>query len=418
VAIKAQVAAGTPRELLAEGVDSEETAIAMASNDQAGSGPDPSHLAQTIARLSDQLASLHESQTTDREAHRAQIQMIYDHLSNPKPSNASEALLTPNTTSRQASPPPIRTPKKKTTLPDPPKFDGTRNNFRAWYLEMQNKLLVDGEVIGGDRDRFAYIFSRLEKTPQSMTVAYVERGGNNGLHNPTAYLAYLHSCYGDPNAQARALDRLRGLRQRTHESFAAFLPKFEKELADGGGAEWTDAVRINYLEGAINDTMRDRLISVTTLPTEYPRYIQALQTIGSRLDSLNHARKQAKAPHSRQPSPPSDQTSTIKTIAATVEDKMDWEPIRVAKAVPKEDRDRHLQGKRAKWVDQAELDRRRAESRCFRCGRSECRVERCPLKPAKRPNTTARKAKPKPVTEAAVEEDNSSDQTPDGSENE
>ena len=97
---------------------------------------------------------------------------------------------------------------------------------------------------------------------------------------------------------------------------------------------------------------------------------------------------------------------------------MDWEPIRVAKAVPKEDRDRHLQGKRAKWVDQAELDRRRAESRCFRCGRSECRVERCPLKPAKRPNTTARKAKPKPVTEAAVEEDNSSDQTPDGSENE
>ena len=55
-------------------------------------------------------------------------------------------------------------------------------------------------MIRGDWDRFAYIFSRLEKTPQSMTVAYIERGRNNSLYNPTAYLAYLYSCYGDPNA--------------------------------------------------------------------------------------------------------------------------------------------------------------------------------------------------------------------------
>jgi len=34
-----------------------------------------------------------------------------------------------------------------------------------------------------------------------------------------------------------------------------------------------DAVWINYLEGAINNTMQDCLISVTTLLIEYPKYI-------------------------------------------------------------------------------------------------------------------------------------------------
>ena len=57
--------------------------------------------------------------------------MIYNYLLNPKPLNASEALLTPNTTSQQASPPLIRTLKKKTTLLNLLKFDSTRNNFRA-----------------------------------------------------------------------------------------------------------------------------------------------------------------------------------------------------------------------------------------------------------------------------------------------
>jgi hypothetical protein len=370
-----------------------------------------------MAQLSDQLASIREDQAADREAHRAQIQMLQEHLAQPRttPPQTKEALLTPQTTSRQPSPPPIRAPKKRATLPDPPKFDGTRNNFRAWYLEMQNKLQVDGEVIGGNRDRFAYVFSRLEKTPQSMTVAFVEKGGGNGLHDPEAYMAYLQACYGDPNARARAIDRLRTLRQRSNESFAAFLPKFEKELADGGGGDWTDAVRINYLEGALNDTIRDRLISVTALPTGYAEFVQALQTIGSRLDSLNIAKRLARSSTSQRRSTSPDPTPRAKAVTtAAVEDPMDWEPTHAKKA--KVSKDQHLKGKKAKWVDQAEMDKRREEGRCFRCGRSECRLERCPLKAARRPTTGAKKAKP--VTEAAIEEDDSSDRTTSDSENE
>ncbi|KAH9226692.1 hypothetical protein K456DRAFT_58651 [Colletotrichum gloeosporioides 23] len=48
---------------------------------------------------------------------------------------------------------------------------------------------------------------------------------------------------------------------KENESFAIFLPKFEKELAEGGGGHWADAVRINYLKGALNSTLWDRLIN-------------------------------------------------------------------------------------------------------------------------------------------------------------
>jgi len=65
----------------------------------------------------------------------------------------------------------------------------------------------------------------------------IERSRNNSLYNPTVYLAYLYSYYRDPNIQARALNCLQGLQQRTYKSFIAFLPKFKKELVDGGGIE-------------------------------------------------------------------------------------------------------------------------------------------------------------------------------------
>lgn len=114
----------------------------------------------------------------------------------------------------------------------------------------------------------------------------MERGGRDATHNADEYLAYLNDCYGDPNAQARAVDRLRTMRQKTTDSFTTFLPRFEKELADSGGREWSDAVRINYLEGALNMRMQDRLVSCLTLLDNYPAYVRMLQTLGSKIDSF------------------------------------------------------------------------------------------------------------------------------------
>ena len=41
------------------------------------------------------------------------------------------------------------------------------------------------------------------------------------------------------------------MRQGSKELFSAFLPRFEKALADAGGMAWPDEVKRSYLDGAL-----------------------------------------------------------------------------------------------------------------------------------------------------------------------
>ncbi|XP_044717391.1 reverse transcriptase (RNA-dependent DNA polymerase) domain-containing protein [Hirsutella rhossiliensis] len=133
---------------------------------------------------------------------------------------------------------------------------------------------------------------------------------------PDLFLDYLNRRYGDPNAKARALDRLRSLKQKPDESFASFFPKFEKELADSGGGEWADVVQINYLEGAINNRLKSSLVSA----------IASISTNDNKAASRGQERSMVVYPNrsspDKAPSPGSPTTSSPS------DDQMDWEPER------------------------------------------------------------------------------------------
>ncbi len=162
--------------------------------------------------------------------------------------------------------------------------------------------------------------------------------------------------------------------------------------------------------------MQDQLMSGPKLPTSYHEYTEHLQLLGSRLDGRELRRKRK---NHHPPARKSDQ-SPAPTPTPAPAAEMEWEATKVSQA--RSAVDQALRGKRAKWVSQQELDKRRAEKRCFRCGRSDCRLERCPLKPARPPTSTStsttRVTRATPVTEAAVEELVASDQSTDEAENE
>lgn len=295
--------------------------------------------------------SLRTERETDREETRTQIRTLQSAIATPNYTSSEE--IVDRTPLRTGPPPPIlnvaappppteqaegtqirRINRKKPTLPNPPKFDGTRRNFRPWYLEMRAKLSLDRDAFSNEQELFAYVYARLEGTAQNMAAAYFEQGGSDGSQSADHFLDYLNRRYGDPNAKRRALDRLRTLRQRPDESFATFFPKFEKELADSGGGSWEDVVQINYLEGALNYELRDRLIAVPSIPTTFNEYAELLLTIGSRLDSRNYqnrsrsGNKNAEKNHRAKESNPQPPT-TQKEEAV---DKMDWEPTKAGKA--------------------------------------------------------------------------------------
>jgi hypothetical protein len=88
---------------------------------------------------------------------------------------------------------------------------------------MEGKLRTDRGAIGEDQDQFVYIFSWLEESAQKMAAAYYRSGGGDYLYSFFRFLDYLKSNFNDPNAQERAIDRLRRIRQKENENISLFI---------------------------------------------------------------------------------------------------------------------------------------------------------------------------------------------------
>lgn len=291
----------------------------------------------------------------------------------------------------------IRRPRAR--LPDPAMFAGSSSEWPSWRTVMENKLSVDGEAIGSQQDQFAYVFSRLEKMALKNTNSFVKMQRNG--REPRHLLDYLENIYGDPNLKARAARRLHLMRQREDQPFSKFLPQLEKEFADAGAFEWHDEPKRQVLLASLNRTMTETL-RYRGVPSTFSELIARLHEISTDNDTLDINRPQ------RSHSPKT-------THARTTYEPMDWTPtqaVTVNHTYPRPNRqrsvpestppwDQHLIGKRAKWATPDEVERRRAEGRCFRCGRGGCRIQQCPLLPAVPPKEA--QSRPR-VNTASMEE--------------
>jgi hypothetical protein len=280
---------------------------------------------------------------------------------------------------------------------------------------MESKLETDGSTIGSERDQFAYVFARLGDNPQAMVSAFYSLHRELGTGTTKEFLQYLSSCYEDPNIAQRALDRLSSMTQGEKEPFASFLPRFEKEMADAGGANWAAAVKISYLKKALNREMRRELKGQLNMPREYGAYVNSLHDLGANLDefrSFSQHRNVPRSQHgeSRTAAPARSKTPLSRTPSP---DAMDWEPTKINRAIQRQNQE--LAGKRAKWASEEEVQRRRREGLCTRCGRKGCWSTKCPLLPPKRPTsqTHVKRSHPKlPAIEDMVDsESDASDQT-------
>ncbi|KJZ70993.1 hypothetical protein HIM_09604 [Hirsutella minnesotensis 3608] len=106
-----------------------------------------------------QLQALRAEGETDREEMRSQIRSFQAAAATPTSTSAS-------TVANEPSPANVSYPiessgqfqfRQKPTLPDPPKFDGTRKNFRPWFLEMKAKLALDRKAFTSEAEQFAYV---------------------------------------------------------------------------------------------------------------------------------------------------------------------------------------------------------------------------------------------------------------------
>ena len=167
-------------------------------------------------------------------------------------------------------------PAPRKRLQDISKFDGSRKGYPMWKVEADNKLRIDGAVIGIPKDQAAYLFSRMEMKAQLMVVSFYQ---NQPGCDTATFVRHLDSVYIDPNAAACALNRLQAMKQG-RESFATFLSKFEKELGETQLTMVPDMEKIGYLRGALNTEMQCAMIG-SVMYTDYGGFVQALLALGS-----------------------------------------------------------------------------------------------------------------------------------------
>ena len=200
-------------------------------------------------------------------------------------------------------------PAPRKRLPDISKFDGSRKGYPMWKVEADNKLQINGAVIGTPQNQATYLFLRMEAKAQLMVVSFYQNQPGCDVAN---FVLHLDSVYIDPNTAARALNRLQAMKQ-DRKSFATFLPKFEKELGESQLTMVPNMVKIGYLRGALNTEMQRAMIGSVTY-TDYGGFVQALLAVGSQLNCLQYQK---------------GRTAPITTPSRVWPDgdEMDWTPI-------------------------------------------------------------------------------------------
>jgi hypothetical protein len=297
--------------------------------------------------------------------------------------------------------------RPRTKLPDPALFEGTKSLWRSWKLEVENKLAEDGEALGNELSQFRYIYSRLTGKAKESVTTFVEVAIKQGHGNTTDLLYRLDLLYGIRDRKQKALHNLHNIVQGESESFASFYPRFEKEISNADAGDWPDDSKISYLQNALNNKIKQALVNAP--PSEidsYTKLATKCEYLSSRMELLGQW-IQKRGPNN----------SVKRTQAPFAQDMMEWEPTaplttqanatnsyntKNSTGFPsKRLEDQELLGKRAKWVGQEEMNARRYERRCLRCGRHGCRIAICPLAAPIRPSNSPSRIM---VTDAAIEE--------------
>jgi hypothetical protein len=254
-------------------------------------------------------------------------------------------------------------------LPDPPEFQGRKNEFPAWLALIDAKLTIDKKD-APESVRFWYLHSRLRGKALLQVTPWIGTVRNTDMMTVDGLIAQLKVAYEDPKLMERAVFRLNSIRQNG-DRFADFLAKFERTMMEAGGSVWTDSVKKNFLNNALSIELQKAMVA-TAQPDLYADYVSLLHTVSTNLEMLRGRERNSYGPRTKATEPEAFSTST----------PMDWEPTQAVKVAS-------AKAGPARWVSQEELVRRRESGACLRCGNTDHRIKMCPYAPAVRPGAQA-----------------------------
>lgn len=296
----------------------------------------------------------------------------------------------------------IQTKRPRPILPDPEQYDGEEiNAYPQFESKLHAKLQVDKAALGGAYERLWYAFGRLKGKAAQRLHPWMEAHGKDTRVTETVieeFFLQMRFFFADAHRRVKANERLHHLYQGKKE-FNEYLGEFEQLLLEAGGSTWEDVIKCGFLTNGLNLEMRQAIVSLQPADN-FVHYCQQLQKIADGLAEIQRIQRGRRGRGHQNTTQPRQTTAPVDVPphqGPRDANAMDWTPAGAEL--------NNIQ--RAKWVSQGEIEKRRKEHRCIRCGDSSHFQNRCPYRAARPPP-----AKVSIVQSGSPEVDSSSESEP------
>ena len=331
------------------------------------------------------------------EAVAGQAEPIYNNLKrslNPPPTDSTAPTPVPKQAMNQA---PTTHQNQRPRFPDPEPFDGTRSLYPVFKQKARAKVSIDGAVYGTEAGQVNYLFNRLAGTAAKVVLPWLN---TRSMENVTldSFWHFMDARFSDPQAKAKALDRLQSMKQKNNEDVRDYLARFENELLESE-VVMDNALKISTFTRGLR-TQVQRNIAMVNNSTDFETFCHEVIRIQDAHRRINILSKGETSFHLSNTTPAKPDPMAI-----------DWEPTRANTTRLNPSRQNSAPqnaqtGRRAKWVTPEVIEKRKANRLCIRCGASGHMISSCPVLPARRPQTNVSASTA--YVEPLLEEDNES----------
>lgn len=260
-------------------------------------------------------------------------------------------------------------------------YSGDREGLESWISQANAKLYVDYSNCS-NVTKFFMLHNKLRGEAASQLQPWVQAVTGTDAVTPQDWIQQLQLSFGDPHLKEKAQRKLHKLRQSQH-SFMECFTEFRKLVLEAGGTCWPSAIKKSYLGAGLNQELQRSMIGLGSEEQSFEEYCSELKRVSDQLEAFNLRNRSLRV---SRPLPTTtanyDSSSPVNRKAPLAAgNNMEWEPTGSA---------RIAQGRRAKWVSQEEMQKRKEQGDCYRCGASSHQVLHCPFQKAKRLRTVAR----------------------------
>lgn len=276
----------------------------------------------------------------------------------------------PRPTQAEPSTPTVQTQQRpRARQPDPELFSGENpEDYPPFKLNLHTKFTMDAACFENEEERVYYAYSRLTgKASRSALPWLLAKRNQNSPVRWDDFIQVTDKAFSDPDLKEKALVRVNTMKQG-RKSLEEFINEFDGELLNAGGMFWNDSLKKTLLETGVNWQILEKLIGKDRAPT-YDGYCEQLRRIDYDMHRMERLSRRYK---------PSTHSHRQNTPYGNNPDPMDWEPTTTQVAATNRQQNSSRTTRREnRWASEEELQSRRNQRRCLRCGNNGHFVKQC-----------------------------------------